>query len=84
MVCKDSLSVVQVSGSFYYMRIGLIELVDLKLCLWRMCDSLVIRVVPAQGANGKIMVPGVHLLIMMKPSIIQLTWCCSLVGSLRR
>ena len=32
MVHKDSLSVVQVGGSFYYMRIGLIELVDLN-CL---------------------------------------------------
>ena len=32
MVCKDSLSVMQVSGSFYCMMIGLIELVDLN-CL---------------------------------------------------
>ena len=49
-----------------------------------MCDSLVIGVVPARGVNGRIMVPSVHLLIVMKPNIIQLTWHCSLVGSLRR
>ena len=54
------------------------------LCLWRMCNSLIIGVVPVQGANGRIMMPSVCLLIVMKPSIIQLTWHCSLVGSLRR